>query len=195
MIFSGQKFTPMAEVSKNCPVLVFGGIAKQFLVPGWRVGWVQVHDPTHVLDQVRSGLISMSQIVLGANSLVQSALPRIFSETSKDYYQQLNEQLESQAMQFTNRISKMEGLKVIVPQAAMYVMVQVQTEKFKDITDDVMFSQKLLQEEYVVVLPGQCFQAPNFFRVVFCASVAVINEACDRIESFVKRHLKSSTDL
>jgi tyrosine aminotransferase len=42
----------------------------------------------------------------------------------------------------------------------------IEVEKFKDIKDDVEFTQKLLAEEYVLVLPGTIFQIPNFVRLV-----------------------------
>jgi aspartate/methionine/tyrosine aminotransferase len=34
----------MASLTTTVPVLSVGGIAKEFLVPGWRVGWVIVYD-------------------------------------------------------------------------------------------------------------------------------------------------------
>jgi tyrosine aminotransferase len=47
-------------------------------------------------------------------------------------------------------------------------MVGIDVEKFEDIGSDLEFSQKLLREQSVFVLPGQIFRAPNFFRIVFC---------------------------
>lgn len=52
-------------------------------------------------------------------------------------------------------LSKINGLKPIKPQGAMYMMVGIEIEKFKDITSDEEFSQKLLAEESVLCLPGQ----------------------------------------
>ncbi len=53
------------------------------------------------------------------------------------------------------------------------------------------FSTRLLNEEFVFVLPGQCFQAPNFFRIVFCASLPALREACKRIAEFCERLSKA----
>ena len=38
--------------------------------------------------------------------------------------------------------------------AAMYMMVGIQVEEFKDIEDDVDFAKKLLNEECVLVFPS-----------------------------------------
>jgi hypothetical protein len=42
----------------------------------------------------------------------------------------------------------------------------IEVEKFEDIKDDVDFTQKLLAEECVLVLPGTIFQIPNYVRLV-----------------------------
>jgi len=52
-VFEGS-FTPIATVSGSVPVLAVGGLAKEFVVPGWRVGWIVMHEVSgnHRLDQV-----------------------------------------------------------------------------------------------------------------------------------------------
>ena len=51
MVFKGQKFYSIASLSKNVPVLSCGGIGKKYLVPGWRVGWILIHDRNEVLKK------------------------------------------------------------------------------------------------------------------------------------------------
>ncbi len=72
----------------------------------------------------------------------------------------------------------------------MYVMVGVDVAKLEGITSDVDFSQLLLTEENVMVLPGQCFGIPNFFRVVFTAPKEKLKEAYERIGLFCNRRYK-----
>jgi tyrosine aminotransferase len=54
-----------------------------------------------------------------------------------------------------NIIGRIEGLKPVTPQGAMYMMVGIEVEKFRDIESDVDFSAKLLAEENVICLPGE----------------------------------------
>ena len=96
--------------------------------------------------------------------------------------------LQSNATHTLHALRQIPGLKVVVPQGAMYVMVHLETSHFKDIADDVEFTQKLLDEEAVFVLPGQCFGMKNYFRVVFSAPEEKLQDAYDRIEAFCKRH-------
>ncbi len=43
----------MAGLTDSVPVLCVGGIAKEFLVPGWRVGWIIVYDKHGLFAGVR----------------------------------------------------------------------------------------------------------------------------------------------
>ncbi|XP_066050649.1 tyrosine aminotransferase isoform X2 [Chamaea fasciata] len=44
MVFADCKCEPIATLSTNVPVLSCGGLAKRWLVPGWRMGWILIHD-------------------------------------------------------------------------------------------------------------------------------------------------------
>jgi tyrosine aminotransferase len=48
LTFGSNKFFPMAQIAarlgRNVPVITASGISKQFLLPGWRVGWLTFHD-------------------------------------------------------------------------------------------------------------------------------------------------------
>ena len=44
----------MAAASENVPVLTVGGTAKKFMVPGWRMGWILIHDRNDALKKEAS---------------------------------------------------------------------------------------------------------------------------------------------
>lgn len=54
--FNRRAFTPYASICGDAPVLTCGGLSKRWLAPGWRLGWLLVHDPLKVMDDVREGL-------------------------------------------------------------------------------------------------------------------------------------------
>jgi len=192
MIFDEtQKFINMAELTDTVPILSVGGIAKQFLVPGWRVGWICIYDKMGYLEKVRDGIQRVTTIILGASTLVQAALPEIFERVDQVYYKQLNRSLKESSDYTVDRISQIKGLNAIRPEGAMYCMIGIQVDMFDDsINDDVEFSSLLLKEESLIVLPGQCFRMKNYFRVVTCPSKEALVEAYDRLEQFCARHLR-----
>jgi len=44
MIFSESKFFSIASLTREVPVLSCSGISKSFLLPGYRCGWIIIHD-------------------------------------------------------------------------------------------------------------------------------------------------------
>ena len=54
MAFKGFEFIPLATLTESIPIpiLTTGGLAKRWLVPGWRVGWIFIHDRLNRFSQV-----------------------------------------------------------------------------------------------------------------------------------------------
>ncbi|KAI9595990.1 tyrosine aminotransferase [Syncephalis fuscata] len=190
LVFTGQSFYPMATLTTTVPILSVGGLAKKYLVPGWRLGWILVHDRHNLFDEIRTGLNSLSQTILGANTIIQAAVPKILNETPKSFHDETVQLLERHAKLSAECLSNISGLTVVVPQGAMYMMVGVQAGAFTDLHDDLTFTERLMAEESVFCLPGQCFGYPNYFRIVFTAPEDKLREAYDRIREFVERHRK-----
>ena len=47
-------------------LFMYIGIAKEFVVPGWRVGWLVIHDKgTGRLAELAGGIKSLTQLILG----------------------------------------------------------------------------------------------------------------------------------
>ena len=207
MVFETDTFVPAALLASHVPVLSVGGIAKQWLVPGWRVGWILIHDPLGVFEHVRTGLLALSTTILGANSVVQvshvtvqslglfaltrvkqGALPHILRDTPTEFYAETNTKLKTHAEYLVSRLSHVPGLRCIAPRGAMYMMVGIELQQFKDIADDMCFALELLREQSLAVLPGQAFRMKNYIRLVTCAPLDVLIEACNRIEEFCRTH-------
>lgn len=200
LVFAGSAFRPLAALTRSVPVISVGGIAKEFMTPGLRLGWLVLHDAPSAeaghpaLEKVRAGAFKLTQVILGACSIVQAALPAVLAPTEGSaeaealagFRRETTAQLEANARFFAESLAQVRGLRVVSPQGAMYVMVGIDETMG---LDDVQFSQRLLDEERVFVLPGACFGMPLFFRVVFCAPKKVLQEACERIKRFCQAHM------
>ena len=191
MTFKGHTFYPIASLTNTVPVLTTGGLAKRWLVPGWRVGWVFIHDRNAKFQEVRKGLVNLSQLTLGANSLVQSAIPE-FLQAPQSFFESTLDQLQENAELSRSILANVPGITPIFPQGAMYLMLKIDIERFKGIKDDVDFVEKLVQEEAVLCLPGQCFRCPGcFVRIVFTAPKDKLESAFKRIKEFCARYYQS----
>ncbi|KAJ1504974.1 hypothetical protein HMI55_001791 [Coelomomyces lativittatus] len=192
MVFEPFVFYPLATFppSHRVPILTVGGLAKQFMVPGWRVGWILIHDPHELMSSVRQALFQLSAVLIGANTLIQSALPDILFSIPSSYHRDNNVKLQACANVALHELQGVPFFDVLPPQGAMYMMLRLHLSCFRDIHSDIDFIQKLMMEESVMCLPGKCFCAPDFIRIVTCISPEVMKEACSRIRSFCFNHSK-----
>jgi tyrosine aminotransferase len=190
LVWNDHTFYPVASLSTNVPVLSMSGLAKLYIVPGWRLGWIAIHDRHNALSDVRVALNKQTQLILGPSTVVQSVVDVALHKVPASYHENLRDTLKNHANLICDRLEKMPGLNIVRPGGAMYMMMGIKPENFADIKDDVEFAKGLLTEENLAILPGTIFTCPNFLRIVICAPEEKLNDACSRIESYCARHAK-----
>lgn len=189
MAFKPLEFTSCSSQSENVPVLTCGGISKIFLVPGWRLGWVVMHDRHDIFgEKIRRGLLRLTQRILGPCTLVQSILPKLLEDEDTQYMDKAVSLIQSNAEYAFSRISNMCGLRPVTPQAAFYMMVGISMKNFPKIKNEKEFTETLVCEQSVFCLPASCFNYPDFFRIVLTVPEEKLKEACDRLEEFCRNH-------
>uniref|UniRef100_A0A8D0BKE6 Tyrosine aminotransferase n=1 Tax=Salvator merianae TaxID=96440 RepID=A0A8D0BKE6_SALMN len=193
MVFEDCRYESLAKLSTSVPILSCGGLAKRWLVPGWRMGWILIHDRRDIFGkEIRDGLLRLSQRILGPCTVVQGALARILHRTSPEFYHNTLNFLKSNADLCYAALSAVCGLQPVRPSGAMYLMVGIQMEFFPEFENDVEFTERLIAEQSVFCLPATCFEYPNFFRVVITVPEEMMVEACQRIQEFCERHYRGS---
>ena len=135
----------LAILSKNVPILACGSISKKYMIPGWRLGWILIHDRNgafkdevnHVLCssvklllfslsllQVTPGLARLVVKLLGPCTFSQAALPYIFENVPQSYIQHNMEVSERNAKVCYQMLKDVPGISPIMPAGAMYMMVR-----------------------------------------------------------------------
>jgi tyrosine aminotransferase len=192
MAFPSSRFHSFGALSRDVPVISVGGISKQFAVPGWRLGWVILHDANRILERAgyRDGLQRLSTRMLLPNALAQAVLPVALGEEKlrNSYLRDFMEHLATNASLIDEKLANTSGVRCIMPQGAMYLMIQVDCARFRAINNTMEFCQQLYAAESVLTLPGECFGASGFVRVVTFPPKQVLAEACMRIERFCSNH-------
>ncbi|HJL97475.1 MAG TPA: aminotransferase class I/II-fold pyridoxal phosphate-dependent enzyme, partial [Candidatus Poseidoniaceae archaeon] len=191
-IYDGLDFTGMhksvASLSKEVPVFTFNGVSKVYYAPGWRIGYMAIHDPTNRLLHVRDGIERMLRSRLCASTPAQLGYLAGL-ESDRSWMQNYSEKVVRQRDICVQRISEIEGLEVQSSGGAFYMFVRLTDEKWAE--DDKQFVLKLLHEEHVLVVHGSGFSptlGKGHFRLVYLPDVEVLNDAFDRIEAFLIRH-------
>lgn len=193
-VFQGEVFYPIATLTTEVPVLSCSGLTKKFMVPGWRMGWIIIHDRNDVFgEKVRAGLQALSQRIIGSNTLVQGALPSILEDTPQAFFDDCIETVQKNAVLAYSLLNEVPGLRPVMPSGAMYMMVGVERSAFPSLKHDTDFVERLMAEQSVFCLPGQCFDYPNYFRIVLTVPEDMMLEACNRIKEFCTNHYTMST--
>lgn len=116
----------------------------RYLVPGWRLGWLIVHDRYGALSDVKKGIVALSQKIVGPCALIQGALPSILRDTPSEFFENTKKLLETNASIVYDKLSRVPGLRPLKPQGALYMMVGFDPSLFGD---ETQFVRGLISEE------------------------------------------------
>ncbi|XP_074597628.1 tyrosine aminotransferase [Brevipalpus obovatus] len=189
LVFKGHQFIPCAALKPEVPVLSCAGTTKKFMAPGYRCGWIIINDKFGRFDEkFRRGLNNLTHRIVGCNSIVQGALPKILKDTPKKFFDENIDFIQKNAEICYSMLNRIPALRPIMPEGAMYIMVSVDLSHFPDIDSDIAFVEMLMSEESVFVLPGKIFNFDNFVRIVLTAPTELLLDACQRLEKFCSRH-------
>jgi len=189
-IYDGLDFTghqvSVASRSHNVPVFSLNGVSKVYYAPGWRIGYMAIHDPQGRMNLVRDGIERMLRSRLCASTPAQLGyLAGLVSDrTWMDGYKQ---KVIAQRDLCIERIAAIDGLEVQAPGGAFYMFVKLTDQKWAQ--DDKKFALDLLHKEHVLVVHGSGFSAQlgkGHFRIVYLPNIGILNEAFDRIERFLQ---------
>ena len=191
-IYDGLDFTgeqrSVASLSPDVPVFVLNGVSKVYYAPGWRIGYLGIHDPKGRLQLVRDGIERLLRSRLCASTPAQLGyLAGLDSDRS--WMKSYSEKIVRQRDLCVSRINQIEGLEVQSSGGAFYMFVKLTDSKWQD--NDKEFVLQLLHEEHVLVVHGSGFSpelGKGHFRIVYLPNLDILNEAFDRIERFLLRH-------
>lgn len=185
-IIYGTKHVPMATLGdevKKATILV-NGVSKAYSMTGWRIGFAAgderiIAAMNKLQGQCTSNPTSISQIAsVEAYSGTQETVARMVAE------------FERRKNYIVGRLNSIEGIRCFDPQGAFYVFPNVSAFFGKGydrgtIQNSVDFTQFLLEEAKVAVVPGAEFGADNYVRISYATSMENIKKGMDRIEKAV----------
>ena len=183
--FTGTQ-NSVASRSLTVPVFTLNGVSKVYYAPGWRIGYMALHDPTNRLGAVRDGIERLLRSRLCASTPAQMGYLAGLQE-SKDWMQEYTQKVLAKRDLCLQRISEIEGLEVQSPGGAFYMFVRLTDPNWAN--DDKKFVLELLHEEHVLLVHGSGFSKEmgnGHFRLVYLAELDVLNEAFDRIDRFLQ---------
>ncbi|GAB4160353.1 MAG: pyridoxal phosphate-dependent aminotransferase [Planctomycetota bacterium] len=185
LIFGGEFFSP-AHLAGDVPMIVFNGLSKSWLVPGWRVGWMVFCDPENRMPEIREAVGKLARMRLCISSPAQFAVQPAL-DGPMDHVEFAIERLKRRAKVCQDAFDAIPGLSCVPPQGAFYMFPRIDIPQVKC---DYTFVLELLKEEGVLWVNGGGFgQKPGSChgRIVILPPEDILQEAMDRLANFVAR--------
>ncbi len=159
--------------------LLLGGFSKDYAMTGWRIGYAA--GPAELM----SGLLRIHQYtIMSAPTTAQVAALEAL-EHGQTYVDEMVAEYNRRRELIVPGLNRL-GLPTFEPRGAFYAFPQISVTGM----DEETFSQKLLEEERVAVVPGSAFGAggEGFVRCSYATAYEKLEEALLRIERFMRRH-------
>ena len=170
---------------KERTVLV-NGLSKTYSMTGWRLGWAL--GPKQIISAMTK---YQSQSVSCAVNFVQHAAVTAIKE-SAPYIAKSLESLKTRRTLIHEKLNAIGGIEAELPMGAFYIWPNVSSfvgKKYNGnkIENSRDFSNFLLEDQMVVVVPGVDFGLDGYIRMSFAVSESDIGKAASRIEAFTQK--------
>jgi aspartate aminotransferase len=188
LIYDGEKHISIASLSEDAfeRTVVINGVSKTYAMTGWRLGYMAASkEITKLMTSIQSHMTS------NVNTIAQYAAIEALNGPIEDLNTMVKE-FERRRNFMVDRLSKIDGVSIIKPSGAFYIMVNISsyfntTFKGEEIKNSLDFSRVLLDEEKVAVIPGAGFGLDEYIRLSYATSMDIIETGIDRIAMFINK--------
>ncbi len=187
LLFDGKEHVSIASLNKDVSCITFGGLSKNYMVPGFRIGWGIVSGRKEVLADYIEAMNKILRARLSANHPEQYGIkPSLEGEQSNLI--EAKEKLTLRRDMTVEMLNAIPGISCVKPEGAFYAFPQLHMNQ-----PDNHFVAELIKETGVVVVPGSGFgQVPGtqHFRVVFLPNEQILEKAYKAIGDFYQKYLE-----
>lgn len=186
LLMDGKSHISIASLNSEVPMITFGGLSKNYMVPGFRIGWGIVSGNKNILKEYIEAINKLLRARLSANHPEQYGIaPSLLGDQSH---------LEVAMKKLTNRrnitvemMNAIPGISCVAPEGSFYAF-----PRLHNISNDAHWVSELIKETGVVVVPGSGFgQMPgtSHFRIVFLPQENVLEKAYKAIAEFNSNYI------
>lgn len=160
--------------------IVLNGVSKAYAMTGWRIGYAA--GPQKLIAAMKK---IQSQSTSNPCSIAQYAALEALTGP-QDAVKEMLHAFKARHDFVYERLGGMKGVKVIPSDGTFYIFPDFsEVIKKKGYENDVAFAEALLSEVGVALVPGSAFGSEGCIRLSFATSNDVLNDALNRIESFI----------
>lgn len=189
LVFDGLKHNYLGSMAGDVPVITLGSLSKNYLMPGYRAGWIASSAPEEKLSEVNEAMKKLCRCRLSNVNLIQPAYEAAY-EGPQEHLKSLVDKLQKRRDLAYKRLNDIEGMSCVKPLGAFYAFPKIEVP----IKSDKEFVVNLLKEKGVLTVFGAGFgqkDGTHHLRIVFLPDEEILSDAFDKIEEFIKeKYLK-----
>jgi len=162
LLFDGKNLISIAALNDQVPIITFSGLSKNFLAPGFRIGWGVISGNYEILKDYIEAIHKLLRARVSANHPLQYAIPTALLG-KQEHLKDVIARLEHRRNLTMEHLATQPGISLVSPEGAFYAFPSIEVE------DDNHFCSELLKETGVVVVPGNGFgerPGSHHFRIV-----------------------------
>lgn len=175
---------PFSNILNACPELydrtmVLNGVSKAYAMTGWRIGYAA--GPAPLINAMKT---IQSQSTSNPCSIAQKAAVAALTGGNESVLEMVNA-FHQRHDYVVDRLLGMSGIEVIPADGTFYIFPSVQAiiEK-RGYANDIEFSEKLLSEVGVALVPGSAFGNEGCIRLSFATGMDTLKDALNRLQRF-----------
>jgi len=187
LILDDDPHISLASVAPDVPIVTFGGLSKNYLAPGWRIGWGMVSGDAAAVKPYLEGIGRLLRSRLCANHPEQYAIKAAL-EGPQDHLKEVAGKLRARRDLTVKWCGSTPRVSCVSPKGAFYAFPRLDIPEGDDI-----FVKELLVQKYVLVVNGSGFgqkKGTKHFRIVFLPDEQTLMIAYAGIASFMKARYK-----
>lgn len=182
-----KKHISIASLGKEIydRTIVINGVSKSYAMTGWRIGFAAAP-----LEVAKLMAALQSHMASNPNSIAQAATIAALNGP-QDCVAEMCAEFKKRRDYIFEREEAIPLLSALKPEGAFYLFVDVsgtygKTYEGQLISSAADFAAVLLDKKYVAVVPCADFGMPDYIRLSYATSMALIEEGMNRIEAMVK---------
>ncbi|MGA2297221.1 MAG: aminotransferase class I/II-fold pyridoxal phosphate-dependent enzyme [FCB group bacterium] len=188
LLFDSNKHIAIASLNKDVSVVTFSGLSKNYVAPGFRLGWGIASGRANVMKDYLEAVNKILRARVCANHPEQYAIIDAL-DGDQSHIEIMNAVLQRRRDITMQMLSKIPGISIVKPEGAFYAFPSI------DVDSDKKFTSELLRETGVVVVPGDGFgekPGSQHFRIVILPTEEVLIKAFKLIADFYQVYKNKS---
>lgn len=183
LIYDGAEHVSVASLSEAAynHTVVVNGMSKPYSMTGWRIGYAA--GSKELIDAINN---LSSHSTSNPTTFAQYGALEALRGTQEPL-EMMKKEFEQRRNAVVELLNSIDGIHCMKPKGAFYIFANVSEAVKKGgyaSTDE--WAKVLLEKEYVALIPGSGFGAPNHIRISYATSMAQLEKGVERIRRFVE---------